>query len=80
MKNILIYPAPFIAGILIGFFALDFEKGLAGMLESMPIALVFVAAAVLLATGTKIRPIIFPGEFVAGLGVGFGIRSQTGST
>lgn len=77
MKNIVIYPAPFIAGVLIGYFLTDWEKSLIGLLEATPITVAFAVALVLLAAGVRVsRPIIFPGEFVFGLAIGLGWRSQ----
>ncbi len=76
MKKIVAHPAFFIAGILIGYTLPDWERSLICMLESIPIAAVFLVGVVLLAVGTRIKPMIFPGEFVVGLGIGFGWRSR----
>lgn len=77
MKQVVIHPALFIAGILIGYTLPDWEKGLISMLEATPIAAIFVVGVILLAAGVRVsRPIIFPGEFVVGLSIGLGWRSQ----
>jgi len=77
MKNIVIYPAPFFGGILLGYFLIDLEKSLRDMLESTPIGLFFIIGCVLIAAGViKLKPLVFPGEFLMGISTGLYIRSK----